>query len=199
MSERNLPPLLAMSDELDRLERKADADVRAELDEVRARLDEYASRERGDERREDGRDSLLDDVDNTLLGLRERLSGDADRQAEALQNRVRQFRDSRAGSSDTLSLAEPRLESEESVVDAGDAGDHDGRQVDLVTTLVNAGETADGVVRVGFYGDDGRLDRRVDIHESAVEAGERRDVGATVTVPEDATHYDVSVVDGESV
>jgi hypothetical protein len=196
MSERNLPPLLAMSDELDRLERKADADVRAELDEVRTRLDEYASRERGDERREDGRDSLLDDVDNTLLGLRERLSGDADRQAEALQNRVRQFRDSRAGSSDTLSLAEPRLESRGSVVDVGD---HGGRQVDLVTTLVNTGEAGDGVVRVGFYGDDGTLDRRVELHESAVEAGERRDVGATVTVPDGATHYDVSVVDGRSV
>ncbi|WP_089823527.1 hypothetical protein [Halogranum amylolyticum] len=196
MSERNLPPLLAMSDELDRLERKADADVRAELDEVRTRLDEYASRERGDERREDGRDSLLDDVDNTLLRLRERLSGDADRQAEALQNRVRQFRDSRAGSSDTLSLAEPRLESGGTVVDVGD---HGGRQVDLVTTLVNAGEAGDGVVRVGFYGDDGTLDRRVDLHESAVDAGERRDVTATVIVPDGATHYDVSVVDARSV
>jgi hypothetical protein len=195
MSERNLPPLLAMDDELDRLERKADADVRSELDEIRTQLDEYAARQEA-ERDEDGRDSLLDDVDNSLLRLRERLSGDADRQAEALQNRIRQFRDSRAGSSDTLSLAEPRLEQDGVATDVAAVG---GRQVDVVTTLVNTGESGDGVIRVGFYDTDGDLERRVDLHESGVAAGERRDVAATVTVPDSVAHYDISVVDVDTV
>jgi hypothetical protein len=194
MSDRTLPPLLAMSDELDRLERKADADVGDELDEVRSRLDEYAARERGDERDSDGRDSLLDDVDETLLRLRERLSGEADRQAEALQNRIQQFRNARSGSSDTLSLSDPRLVDGESRIDVAEYG---GRQVDVVATLVNAGETGEGVVRVGFFDEDGTLARRVDHVEEAVDAGEQRDVTTTVTVPDGVTHYDVSVVDGD--
>lgn len=195
MSERNLPPLLAMDDELDRLERKADGDIGTEVGEIRDRLDEFETRETSDDRQGDGRDSLLDDVDGILLRLRERLSGEADRQAEALQNRVRQFRESRAGRSDTLSLAEPRLEQGGTAVDVAD---RDGQQVDVRATLVNAGESSDGVVRVAFYDGDGRLVRRVDHSERAIDGGERRDVAATVSVPPEATHYDVSVVDAES-
>ncbi|SFK85186.1 hypothetical protein SAMN04487950_1432 [Halogranum rubrum] len=195
MSERNLPPLLAMDDELDRLERKADGDIGTEVGEIRDRLDEFETRETSDDRQGDGRDSLLDDVDGILLRLRERLSGEADRQAEALQNRVRQFRESRAGQSDTLSLAEPRLEQGGTAVDIAD---RDGQQVDVRATLVNAGEASDGVVRVAFYDGDGRPVRRVDLSERTVDGGEKRDVAATVSVPPEAMHYDVSVVDAES-
>lgn len=196
MSERTLPPLLAMDDELNRLERKSDTDVSEEVNQIRTRLDEYDTREASDERDGRSRDSLLDDIDGILLRVRERLSGDADRQAEALQNRIRQFRDSRNGSSDTLSLADPRLEVGGQHVTITE---HGGQQVDVAATVVNAGEVGDGVVRIAFYDGDGTLTRRVDLFESAVDAGERRDVSATVTVPDDAAHYDISVVDADTV
>lgn len=191
MSERTLPPLLEMDDELDRLERKADADVSDGVAEIRTRLDEYDDRESTD----GSRGSLLDDIDGILLRLRERLSGDADQQAEALQNRIRQFRDSRGGESETLSLSEPRFESGGATVDA--AG-HGGQQVDVVTTVVNAGEQTDGLVRTSFYDESGSLVRRVDCAASALDAGEQRNITATVTVPKRTAHYDISVVDAET-
>lgn len=188
MTDRDLPPLLAIGDELDRIEREADADVADDVNAVRDLLDEYENRE--------GRaqTSLLDDIDNVLLRIREPLSGDADRQAEAVQNRVRQFRDSLTDRSESLSLTEPRLRRDGADVDVSERG---GQQVDVVATLVNAGETTDGVVRVGFYDRDGTVRRHVDVFESAVEAGEKREVSATVTVPEGVTSYDIAAVDAD--
>lgn len=190
MTDRDLPPLLAIGDELDRIERKADADadIADDIDAVRGLLDEYENREGR------GRTSLLDDIDNVLLRMGEPLSGDADRQAEAIQNRLHQFRDSLTDRSESLSLTEPRLQHDGVDIDVTERG---GQQVDVVAKLVNAGEATDGVVRVGFYDRDGTVRRHIDLFESAVEAGEKRDVSATVTVPENVTHYDIAAVDAD--
>ncbi|MFC6724565.1 DUF192 domain-containing protein [Halobium palmae] len=88
--QRDLPPILDLDDELDRIERESEVDVSDETDRIRDSLDEYA--ERDVERR--GGESIVDDVENAVLDVRERVSGEADRQAEAVLNRLRMYRES---------------------------------------------------------------------------------------------------------
>jgi len=64
--ERDLPPLVDFGASIDRME-EADADVDGHIDDLREGLDRLEERD-GQER-----ESVLDDVDDTLLSLRERV------------------------------------------------------------------------------------------------------------------------------
>ncbi|MFC4359165.1 hypothetical protein ACFO0N_14555 [Halobium salinum] len=186
--QRDLPPILDFDDELDRLEREADADVSDDLDELRTRLDEMAERAANGE--EVG--SLVSDAETDLYALRERLSGDADRQAEAILNRLEIYEDSQAERSETLSVADARFEQGGREVDFAD---HRGEPLTFAGTLTNAGDMGHARVRLSFYGHDDRTVRVVEVPEREVEADEKREVEVEVLVPESVEYYDVTVVD----
>lgn len=188
MSDRDLPPLLAFDDQLDRIERDADADVADEIDSIRARLDEYDERENG------ATASILDDLANLVARMREQLSGDADRWAEAIQNRITQFRNSLNERSETLALASPQLRDEYGEADVSELGDE---QATFDATLVNSGEEGAGLVRVSFYDGDGGTVRVVDLPQGRVASGEQREISTTMTIPAGATYYDAAALDAE--
>ncbi|WP_254544551.1 hypothetical protein [Halomarina pelagica] len=183
--DRDLPPILAVGDVLDRIERESDADVSDEIGDLRDALDRLAERE------EVGRASVLDDVDERLLALRERLSGDADWYAQAIENRIRQYRDASAAASETLSVSAPRLERDGSELDVSRAV---ATTAHLRGMLVNRGEASDAVVVLTFYAPDGATVRTVETRAYRLEAGAQRDLDETVYVPEEADYYAVAVL-----
>jgi hypothetical protein len=182
-----LPPLLDFREFLDDVEREADADVSDEVAAVEADLDRFADRERGG-------DSIVDDMDDDVLALREELSGDADWYAEAIQNRIRQYRSAREEAGDTLDVADPRLVADGEAVGVADRRDS---LVGLEGKLVNQGDAGDAVVLLAFYDDDGVASRKVESREYDLDAGERRPLDLTVYVPPDAAYYAVSALDAE--
>jgi hypothetical protein len=161
--------------------------VSDEVAAVEADLDRFADRERGG-------DSIVDDMDDDVLALREELSGDADWYAEAIQNRIRQYRSAREEASDTLDVADPRLVADGEAVDVADRRDS---LVGLQGRLVNQGDASDAVVVLAFYGDDGVAVRKVESRQYDLDAGERRPLDLTVHVPPDAAYYAVSALDAE--
>jgi hypothetical protein len=191
--DRKLPPLIDVHDTLDDIERDADADVSDDLDAIRANLDRLADRDQGGE-------TLLDDIEDDVLAMRERLSGDADWYAEAVENRVRQYRTARDSASDTLTVAEPRLARNGTAVslDAGRGGDsgHGGDPADAEGVLVNQGDDRRATMQVVFYDDDGATLRKVESGPVDLAGGERHDVSLTVHVPDDASYHDIRALDG---
>jgi hypothetical protein len=183
----DLPPLLDFYDQLDDVEREADADVSDEVAAVREDLDRLAARD-------DEHDSLVDDVDDDVLALRERLSGDADWYAEAIQNRLQQYRSARDEASDTLVVADPELTVDGTAVDVARRRES---LVELRGTLVDQGGGGDATVVLALYDDDGGSLRKVEISQHDVESGERRDLGETVYVPPGTAHYSVTALDAE--
>jgi len=196
--DRELPPLIDVRDTLDDIEREADADVSDDLDAIRASLDRLADRDRSGE-------TILDDIEDDVLAMRERLSGDADWYAEAVENRVRQYRTARDSASDTLTVAEPRLARNGTAVtldagrgDPGRSGDpsRGGDAVDVEGVLVNQGDDRRATMQVVFYDGDGTTLRKVESGPVDLASGARHDVSLTVHVPEDAAYHDVRALDG---
>ncbi|MFD1514995.1 FxLYD domain-containing protein [Halomarina rubra] len=183
-NDGQLPPLIDVRDTLDDVEREANRDVSEEVDAIRANLDRLATR--------DGGGTVVDDIEDDVLALRERLSGDADWYAEAVENRVRQYRTARRTASDTLDVADPRLTRN------GTAVDLDRQRGDLVEVegvLVNQGEDRSATLQVVFYDEDGTVARKVESRAYDLASGDRRDVSFTVYVPDDASYHDVAAVD----
>lgn len=190
-SESTLPPILDVRDQLDRIKSQSDdPEVARLVDESRELLDRYESRERG------GLDSLVDDLDNNVLQLRERLDegSGAARQAEGAQNRLRIYRNSRQNTSETLHVADSRLVSDGRRVEPSDVA---GEPVAVEGTLVNQGDARDVVVRLTFY-DDVAPVQRLERLERDLGEGERRTVELTAYVPDDAVYYDVAALDADA-
>ena len=184
-----LPPVLDVRDSLDRIERDADADVADELERTRALLDQYEARDG-----ETSRASLVDDLDGLVVAMRERLSGDADRYAEGIENRLQTYRDSRGDASETLTVSGPELRDDDGERVAS-VGRYDAETATLDATLVNEGEPRDGVVRLTLYDADHDPRRRVLVRESDLGTDEHRQVSARVAVPDEAEYYDVTALD----
>jgi hypothetical protein len=194
--QRDLPPILDFSDELDRLEGEADADVNEEIEELRDRLDDLAGRVgEGDDAENVG--SVVTDAESTLYRLRERVSGEADKQAEALENRFDIYKNSTEERSGTLSLSQARFE--DATHDEVEPSYNTGETLTFAGSIVNAGDMGDVRVRLRFYDHDDRLVRTVDLIERDVAPDESREIGAPIVVPESSGYYDVSLIDaGES-
>jgi hypothetical protein len=184
-----LPPVLDVRDSLDRIERDADADVSDELDRSRSLLDRYEARDG-----ETSRASLVDDLDGLVVAMRERLSGDADRYAEGIENRLQTYRDSQGEASETVTVSGPELRDGDDERVAA-VGRYEAATATLDATLVNEGERRDGVVRLTLYDEDHDPKRRVLIRESDLSTDERRQVRARVAVPDGAEYYDVTALD----
>lgn len=189
-TERELPPILDVRESLDRIEREADADVSDQLDRVRSLLDEYEGR--GTDAGSSG-SSLVDDVDGLVVSMRERLSGDADRYAEGIENRLHIYRDSRNDVSETIHVSGAELTHDGGRV--GSAKAVRGEAVTLDATLVNQGESRDGVVRVTFYDETHTPTLRVERRENDLTPDDHRQVSQRVFVPEDAEYFDISALD----
>lgn len=191
-SNSELPPIIDVREMLDRIERDAgnDDEVPAYLDEIRDLLAAYGDRDRG------ARASLVDDIDGSVLAMREYLDdgSDADRWAEGIQNRFRIYRESLREASESLHLSGAALHRDGDDVD-GAAAAHQGEEVTLAGTLVNQGDARDGVLRLVFYDDDHTATWKVESREFDVDAGERRAFEEQVYVPEDAAYYDVTALD----
>lgn len=189
-AERELPPILDVRESLDRIEREADADVSDQLDRVRSLLDEYEGRgtDAGSSRA-----SLVDDIDGVVVSMRERLSGDADRYAEGIENRLQIYRDSRNDVSETIHVSGAELTDDGGHV--GSAKAVRGEAVTLDATLVNQGESRDGVVRVTFYDETHTPTLRVERRENDLTPDDHRQVSQRVFVPEDAEYFDIAALD----
>lgn len=180
-----LPPLVDVRDALDDVEREADADVDDELDAIHSNLDRLAGRVAAS-------DSVVSDIEDDVLAMRERLSGDADMYAEGVENRIRQYRTSRSNASDAVDLADPRLTRNGAVVDIERQR---GERVEVEGVLVNQGEAREATVLTVFHADDGTVAQKVESRPYDLTPGDRRDVSMSVLVPEDAAYYAVSALD----
>lgn len=183
--EGELPPLVDVRDTLDDIEREADVDVSDDVDAIRANLDRLANHDGAS-------DSVVSDIEDDVLALRERLSGDADMYAEAVENRVRQYRTARSNASDAVDVADARLTRNGATVDLERQR---GELVDVEGVLVNQGDPREVTVLTTFHGEDGALSRKVESQAFDLDAGERRDVSLTVYVPDGAAYYAVGAVD----
>lgn len=180
-----LPAILDVRDDLRRIAATTEnADATAAVEEVLDRLDEFADRDLAD------REGLLDDVENRLLALAERLDGEAARRAEAARNRVHLYREAVTKTADALAVtatAPERVEADDGTLPAGDA-------VLSVTVVNDVDETRAGVLLVTFYEDDGtELAEHVG---PAVEfdPADQRTAEVPVTVPPEAAYYTVAAV-----
>lgn len=187
---RELPPILDVRDALDRIEREADADVSDQLSRIRSLLDEYEGR---DADAGGSQASLADDIDGVVVSMRERLSGDADRLAEGIENRIQIYRDSQNDASETLHVSGAGLTDDGGHVESAKAVR--GEAVTLDATLVNQGETRDGVVRLTFYDETHTPMLRVERRENDLRPDDNRQVSQRVFVPEEAEYFDISALD----
>jgi hypothetical protein len=133
-------------------------------------------------------------LDGLVVAMRERLTGDADRYAEGIENRLQTYRDARGDTSETLTVSAPELRDGDGERLAS-VGRYDAETVTLDATLVNEGEPRDGVVRLTLYDEDHDPRRRVLVRESDLGTDEHRQVSARVAVPDGAGYYDVTALD----
>jgi hypothetical protein len=192
--QRDLPPILDFSDELDRLEAEADADVSEEVEELRSRLDDLAGRV-GEGADAENAGSVVDDAESALYRLREQVSGEADKQAEALENRLGIYKNSTEERSGTLSLSQVRFE--DATQGEVDPSRNLGETLTFAGSLTNAGDLGDVRVRLSFYDHDDRLVRTVELVERDVEPDESRRIGRELLIPEPFNYYDASVLEGD--
>ncbi|MDS0294585.1 hypothetical protein [Halogeometricum luteum] len=188
-ADRELPPILDVRDALDRIEREADADVSEQLDRARSLLAEYEDRDDVST----SRASLVDDIDGVVVSMRERLSGDADRLAEGIENRLQIYRDSRNDASETVHASGAGLTDNGGNVESAKAVR--GEAVTLEATLVNQGEPRDGAVRLTFYDESDAPVLRVERRETDLRPDDNRQVSQRVVVPEEAEYFDVAALD----
>lgn len=183
--EGSLPPVLDIRDALADIEASADADVGDELARVRELLDELESRDRS------GRESsLVDDIDNRVSALRERLSGDAERRATSIENRLGTYRD--ADAETTLTFADGALRDTDG--DRVDPTEVEPGSVTLSGTVVNGGDRRQVEVVVTVANDAGDRVREVRFGPYGVDAGERLAVDETLFLPADAADSEVRAV-----
>lgn len=185
----DLPPIIDIRDALSDIESQSETDVSDDTAAIRERLDELAGRDRA------GEQSVLDDIDDRVLGLRESLDGKADRRAEGIQNRIRTYRNTRRESSATLSLSGTELTAESGT--RIDAANHNGETATLSGTLVNGGSARAAVVSLAFHDREGTPIRKVESREVGLAPDEHRDIDWTVYVPEGTTYYTTTALDAD--
>lgn len=192
----SLPAVLDVRDDLRRIRDAVDDadddrrdDLAATVESIRERLAAVPERDRAD------REGVLQEIEDELLVLEERLDGHPAEHARAARNRVRRYRDAAASTADPLVVTATgfrNVDDEATDLPAGDAV--------LTVTLVNDGdEPRDGVLTVVFYAPDGTaLDEQVG---PAVEVapGDQVTVEAAVAVPTDTSYYTVAVPSEEPV
>lgn len=182
----SLPPVIDIRDDLNRAERETGPDADAEFETVRDRLDAFERRDRAD------REGVLDEIDNQLLRLEERLDGEAARRIATARNRIHVYRDSLDRTAADLAVVETtardRAEREASDEDRADellpVGD-----VTIAVTVANGGDDREVVPVVTIYDDDGEDLGTTSGPAVPIQAGEQRRIELDVDVPSRASYY----------
>lgn len=178
-------------EDADALEAGPDEDLRddalAAVVDVRESLDEFAERDLAD------REGLLEDAENRLLALEERLDGEAADRARAARNRVRLYREAVTRTPAPLAVMGTGFRDADPAAEGLPVGD-----AVLSATVINDGdEPRDAVLVVGFYAPDG-TDLGEQVGPSVeLDPEEQRTVEMSVGVPTDADYYTVAATTDE--
>lgn len=184
-----LPPILDIRDDLYRAFEATGEDeaLGEEIETVLDRLDAFEDRDLAD------RAGVIDDVDNQLLRVEERLDDeDASRAIGAARNRIHIYRASRE-------TTDPDLAVVTSSVHSPDHPDPDGLppvgEVTVEVTVANTGGDTRVEPVVTFYDEAG--DDLETVRGQAVDlpGGEQTHVEMDVDVPDDASYYAASAVE----
>ena len=186
----SVPPIIDIRDDLNRARTETDAEfVEEEFETVRDRLDAFAERDVAD------REGIVDEIDNQLLRVEERLDQDDPEAARAIQsarNRIHIYRRSVENSDENLAVVESDVRQHE-----GAAGEQPlpAGEVTMTVTVANAGDDAEVVPVVRFYDEDG--DELESVRGPAFESagGTQAQREFAVDVPTDASNYATSVVE----
>lgn len=186
----SLPPVIDIRDDLNRAERETGPDADAEFETVRDRLDAFENRDAA------AREGVLDEIDNQLLRLEERLDGEASRRIAAARNRIHVYRDSLDRTAADLSIVETtardRAEREASDEDREEkllpVGD-----VTITLTVANSGDDREVVPVVTIYDEDGDDLGTTRGPAVPLEAGAQRRIELDVDVPSRASYYAAAV------
>ncbi|NEU56555.1 hypothetical protein [Halorussus sp. MSC15.2] len=191
-----LPAILDIRDDLYRaLEATGEDDaVAEEIETVLDRLDAFEERDVAD------RQGIVDEVDNQLLRVEERLNqrddDEAVRALQAARNRLHIYRDSVEETDENLAVVETDVRQH----DIDDTHEElPVGQVTMAATVANTGDPAEVVAFVSFYGDDGDEIETLRGPEFVVPEGDQERVEMEVDVPGDARYYAMSVAEVEGV
>lgn len=188
MSSR--PAILAVDDDLERVESAASGDPATAVAGARDRLAEFEARSAG------AQVSLLDDAEELLLRAEEQLEGDPARTVAAVRNRLRIYRQAVSRTGEDLAVIDSTLRTE--TEEEATVTTLRGETAELVATVVNGGRDREVVLVVGFYDDDGEGVEEVASDPISFAANEQAPVDLEVVVPEAARYYAVSALDAET-
>ncbi|WP_135805238.1 DUF7553 family protein [Halorussus marinus] len=184
-----LPALIDIRDDLARAieETDGDDDLRSELRTVSDRLDAFEERDRAD------RGGIVDEVDNQLLRVEERLDDEAAARAvQSARNRLHIYRESRQQTDANLAVVDS------TVRDSGGPGADEVVPVGEVTvavTVANTGADTEIVPIVTFYDDRAAEVESVRGPEFALAGGEQAQFEFDADAPADATTHAISISD----
>lgn len=184
-----LPPILDIRDDLYRAFEATGEDeaLGEEIETVLDRLDAFEDRDAA------SRTGVIDEIDNQLLRVEERLDDEsASRAIQAARNRIHIYRESREATAEDLVVVESTVEERE---DADADGLLPVGEVTVALTVANAGDDAEEVVPVVTLYDEGG-DEVEAVRGPAFELldGEQDYIEMVVDVPADASYYAASVV-----
>lgn len=184
------PTILAVDDELARLQSAAEGDPANAIADARSRLEAFEARSAASQA------SLLDEADELLVRAEERLEGDRARDVAAVRNRIRIYRDTVSRTDEDLAVIDTTIRTE--------SGDEEtiaalhGRTVEIVATVVNAGTARDVVLGVGFYDDGGEQLEEVATDPIPFDEDEQAAVDLEVDVPDGTRYYAASALDADT-
>ncbi|GAA0670258.1 hypothetical protein ACFQDG_02475 [Natronoarchaeum mannanilyticum] len=184
----DLPAVLDIRDDLRAALDESEAEIDDEVSGIYDRLEDFTERDRASQ------ESLLDDVDDELLELQERCSGDAARRIEAARNRIRAYRDSLDGASENLAVLETTFRAVESETEATLSDLADERGV-VSATVINESDPREIMLAATFYDADDETVDEVVGDDIRLDADEQRQVDVEARVPDSADYYTVTVLD----
>jgi len=184
-----LPALIDVRDDLDRAlaATGGDDELAAEIETVRDRLDAFEERDRAD------RGGIVDEIDNQLLRIEERLDDEAAARAvRSARNRLHIYRESRQQTDENLAVVDSDVRERDEptadgVVPVG--------EVTVRVTVANTGADTEIVPVVTFYDEGAGEIESVRGPEFALAGGEQEQFEFLADAPADAASYSVSVSD----
>lgn len=192
-----LPAILDIRDDLNRAldETGGDDDLAAEIDSVIDRLEAFAERDAAD------RGGIVDEIDNQLLRVEERLNQDdsdgaaaAARDIQSARNRLHIYRQNRDETAENLSVIDSGVRQHDDD-EAVTAGALPVGEATLTVTVANTGDDTEVVPIVTFYDEESDELESVRGPEFALAGGAQEQFEMEMDTPADATSYAVAVSD----
>lgn len=185
-----LPAILDIRDDLYRAleDTREDADFAEEIETVLDRLDAFEERDLAD------REGVVDEIDNQLLRVEQRLEEEDDEEAaralQSARNRLHIYRQAREETDENLAVVDSDVRERDEAVTEGTLPVG---EVTLTVTVANTGEDAEVAPLVTFYDEDGDEVESVRGPEFALGGGDQEQLEFAVDVPGDSAAYAVSV------